>query len=372
MNKAVYMKKRIIKLISMALAIIIAAFALPSCAKETVIMSYKDYTVNSNYYTYWLSCFKANFIYNYGDVEDSDEYYDSVISEDGRTANQVMTDISDDVIKNYLVSEYLCDVYGLKLNDAILDSIDEKMDDLLTELADGSKSVFNGIAAEYGINYKMLRDIYIIETKSSLFYEFYTDKVIKPQLTDNDRETFCKSDYAKADFIYVSTEFKYNVDENGNYIYDETGSYRIPYTDAERKAQQDKIAHIEATVNGENFNTLRAEYNEDPAKDVYKNGYYFFPAMQYNQTVLNTVLTMSPGEIKRIDTEYGVYFMRRMSTEKDAYSNEENKDFFDDFETRLIDNIFREMLEEELASVVINEEAKKDITIKTVKPCSDF
>ena len=366
------MKKRIIKLISMALAIIIAAFALPSCAKETVIMSYKDYTVNANYYTYWLSRFKANFLYSYSDVVDSDEYYNSVISEDGRTANQVMTDISDNAIKNYLVREYLCDVYGLKLNDAILDSIDEQLERLLTEHADGSKSVFNGIAAEYGVDYKMLRDIYVIETKSELFYEFYTENIIKPQLTDEDKESFCKSNYAKADFIYISTEFRYNIDENGNYIYDSTGSYQIPYTDEERKAQMEKIATVEATVNGENFNSLRKEYNEDPAKDVYTNGYYFFPEMQYNQTVLNAVLTMAPGEIKRIDCEYGVYFMRRMSTESDAYANEKNKDFFDDFETRLIDHIFNEMLEEELASVVINEEAKKDITIKSVKPCTHF
>ncbi len=366
------MKKRILKLIALAMCAICLLLSLPSCGKAEAVMTYKDYTVDVNYYTYWLSRFKANFIYNYTDVEDSDEYYDSVISEDGRTAAEVMTDISDDAIKNFLVSEYLCDVYGLKLPSSVLDSVDAELDLLVKELADGNKNVFNGMAAEFGVNYKMLRDIYIIETKASLFYEFYAENYIKPDLDDEALENFCKTDYAKADFIYVSTEFKFNTDENGNYIYDDTGSYQIPYTEAERNAQLAKAAEIGSTVNGENFNALREQYNEDPAKDVYKNGYYFYADMPYDETVLDAVLKMSPGEIKRIDCSYGVYFMRRLSTEKDAYTKDENADFFEDFETRLIDSIFNEMMAEELAKVVINEEAKKGIDIKKVKPCTDF
>ncbi len=366
------MKKIILKLLAFTLCAVCLVFSLPSCGKGTAIMTYKDYIVNENYYTYWLSRFKANFIYNYTDVEDSEEYYDSVISEDGRTAAEIMTDISDEAIKNYLVSEYLCDVYGLKLPSSVLDSINAELDLLVKELADGSKSVFNGMAAEFGVNYKMLRDIYIIETKASLFYEFYAENYIKPDINDEALENFCRTDYAKADFIYISTEFKLNTDENGNYIYDDTGSYQIPYTEAERTAQLEKAAEIAKTVNGENFNTLRKQYNEDPAKDVYKNGYYFYPDMPYNETVLDAVLKMSPGEIKRIDCEYGVYFMRRLSTEKDAYKQDENADFFEDFETRLINSIFNDMMAEELAKVVINEEAKKDINIKYIKPCTDF
>ena len=366
------MKKRVLKLFALIMCAVMLMLSLPSCGKQTAIMTYNDYTVNENYYTYWLSRFKANFIYNYTDVEDSEEYYDSVISADGRTAAEVMTDISDDAIKNFLVSEYLCDVYGLKLPSSVLDSIDYELDLLVKELADGSKSVFNGMAAEYGVNYKMLRDIYIIETKASLFAEFYAENYIKPDLTDEALETFCKTDYAKADFIYVSTEFKYNTDENGNFIYDENGSYQIPYTEAERTAQLEKAAEIGKTINGENFNSLREQYNEDPAKDAYPNGYYFYSDMPYDETILDAVLKMAPGEIKRVDCSYGVYFIRRLSTEKDAYTKEENSDFFEDFEERLIASIFNEMMAEELAKVVINEEAKKGIDIKKVKPCMDF
>ena len=366
------MKKRILKLLALALCALCLVISLASCGKETAIMTYNDYTVNENYYTYWLSRFKANFIYNYTDVEDSEEYYNSVISEDGRTAAEVMTDISDEAIKNFLVSEYLCDVYGLKLPSSVLDAVDSELELLVKNLADGSKSVFNGMAAEFGVNYKMLRDIYIIETKAELFYEFYAENFIKPDLNDEALETFCKTDYAKADFIYISTEFGYNMDEDGNFIYDDAGSYQIPYTEAEKQAQLEKAAEISKTVNGENFNSLRDQYNEDPAKDVYKNGYYFYSDMPYDQTVLDAVLKMSPGEIKRVDCEYGVYIIRRLSTEKDAYTKEENSDFFEDFEKRIIDSVFNEMMAEELNKVVINEEAKRGIDIKKVKPCTDF
>ncbi|MBR0327659.1 MAG: peptidylprolyl isomerase [Clostridia bacterium] len=366
------MKKRILKLIALMTCAICLILALPSCGKGAAVMTYKDYTVDVNYYTFWLSRFKANFITYYIDVEDTDEYYDSVLTEDGRTANEIMTQISDDAVKNYLVSEYLCDVYGLKLPSSVLDSIDDEINTLIKDFADGSKSAFNTLLAEYGINRKMLRDIYIIETKAGLFYEFYAENYIKPELDTEAYESFCRTDYAKADFIYVTTEFGYNTDENGNFIYDDAGSYQIKYTEAERNAQLAKVAEIESKLNGENFNTMRDEYNEDPAKDVYPNGYYFYADMPYDTTVLNAVLSMTPGEIKRVDTSYGVYFVRRLSTEKDAYSKEENSDFFEDFETRLIDSIFNEMMDEELSKVVINEEAKKDITIKTVKACMDF
>lgn len=366
------MKKRILKLISAVFAVILLILSIPSCGKGTPVMSYNEYTVDVNYYTYWLSRFKANFLAYYTDVEDTDEYYDSVLTEDGKTANEIMTQISDDAVKNYLVSEYLCDVYGLKLPTSVLDSIDAELDMLVAEVADGNKSLFNGMAAEFGVNYKMLRDIYVIETKASLFYDFYVENYIQPELNTEAYESFCRTDYAKADFIYISTEFGYNMDENGNFIYDDEGSYQIPYTEAERNAQLARVKEVEAIVNGENFNSLREQYNEDPASAAYPNGYYFYADMPYETTVIEAVLSMSPGDIKRVDTSYGVYFVRRLSTEKDAYSKEENADFFEDFETRLIDSIFNEMMNAELAKVVIYEEAKKDITIKTVKPCSDF
>ncbi|MBR6742165.1 MAG: hypothetical protein IKM09_01860, partial [Clostridia bacterium] len=118
--------KKITKTAALLIAVI-CVFSLTACTKSATVMSYKEYTVNEAYYTYWLSRFKASFIDGYSDVEDTDEYYDSIITDDGRTANEVMTELSDSIIKNYLVCEYLCDYYGLKLTKNILSQIDEEL-----------------------------------------------------------------------------------------------------------------------------------------------------------------------------------------------------------------------------------------------------
>lgn len=359
------------KIVALLIAVI-CVFSLTACARGATVMSYKEYTVNEAYYTYWLSRFKASFIDGYSDVEDTDEYYDSVITDDGRTANEVMTELSDSIIKNYLVCEYLCDYYGLKLTKNILSQIDKELDAIVEGVADGSKNAFNGIAAQYGINLKMLRDIYIIETKSQLFYEFYASNYITPSITDSVREAFLRDDYTRADFIYISTEYAFRYDNQGNLDYGDNGDYRVPLTDEKKAEKLDLIAKIEGEINSQNYLSLREKHNEDPAKDAYPSGYYFNPDMQFDSEVINALREMTPAEIRKVETEHGVYFLRKLSVEPSAYSIDANRDFFEDFETRLVRYLYDKMIEEEIASVTYNDEVKKNITIKSVKPCYDF
>jgi len=366
------MKKRVLRILCAAIAALLLALPLASCGAKDAVMTYEGYSFNTNFYTYWLSSFKANFLYSYYDVVDTEEYFDSVISDDGKTADQVMTEMSDDIIKTYLVAEYFCDKYGISPTENMLKAIDEQLERILTEQADGSKNAFNAIAAEYGINYKMLSEIYIIEAKAELFYQFYAQNFLTPTLTDDMRSEYCKNNYAKCDFIYVSTQYRYNTNEEGKFVFDENGSYLIDLTEEEKKDKQSKISELAAKLNESNFDSLRKEYNEDPSADEYKNGYYFSFNMEYNESVLTAAQLMDEGEIRRVDTDYGVYFLRKHQTEGDAYSKEENADFFTDFDTLLVQYLFDKMMAEETAKVVINEENKKGISIKTVSPCSYF
>ena len=77
-------KKHLISLLALCLSLL-CTLPLISCGSAAVL-TFEKYSYNVHYYTYWLSRFKASFLYSYTDVKDSDEYFDSVISSDGRTA----------------------------------------------------------------------------------------------------------------------------------------------------------------------------------------------------------------------------------------------------------------------------------------------
>lgn len=363
-------KKHLISLLALCLSLL-CTLPLISCGSAAVL-TFEKYSYNVHYYTYWLSRFKASFLYSYTDVKDSDEYFDSVISSDGRTADQIMTEMSDEVVSRYLVSEYYFDQYGLTLSDSKLEEIDRQLESVVTELADGSKTAFNKIAAEYGINYRMLREIYIIEAKNELFQSYYKENYLMPALTDETRRAYCLENYAKTEVLFIGTEYKRNLDADGNPIYDENGSSSVPLSDAEKAEKDAIVASLEETLTAENYMDLRKQYNDDPAAGTYTNGYYFSLNMDYDQGVLTAARLMKPGEVRRVDTSYGVYFLLRLETEADAYSEEVNADFFDGFDDSIVSEQLDKLYEKETANVVFHDEAREGISVKTVRPCYYF
>ena len=361
------MKKRILALFLAAAALL----AFSSCGSGRAVMRYEGYSVSASYYTYWLSRFKANFLYYYSDVEDNDAYYSSVIGQNGETAEEVLTSLSDGRIMEYLIAEYLFDHAGLTLPEATAESVDALLDSVVEGEAAGDKKAFDGLAAQYGVSYADLREIYRIEAKSERYRSFYKTNVLT--VTDAERDAYFEENYARTVHIYIATEYRLNIDENGTLIYDENGDYRIPYTEAEKAAQRQKIAELEKKLTPENFDALRAEYNEDPAASVYENGYYLSGNTEgFDGGVIAAALAMEEGEVRRVDADHGVFFLKKLPRQARAYSVPENADFFDNFDDAVKNDLYEKFLAGEKEKVTVDAAVKDGITIRTVSPCRNF
>ena len=338
---------------------------------DEFIFKYGDYSVTKNFYTYWMASYKAGLMYQYSDIDDTDTFWNSAYGDS--TANEVYTANADMLIKNYLMSLYLFDFYKLSLSQSKAAQLEKQLSELVADGYDGNIANLNKEAYEYGINYDMLKEIYLAEAKTEAVYDYVLTNVVNSKLTDEARESYLKANYAHTTHIFVNTEFKYNVDDKGNYIYDDKGSNTLDLTDEEKKEKERIIAELDSSsLNTVNFTELQKKYNDDPAIDKYKNGYFISANIDYDTSYVTAALTMKEGEIKKVEGKNGVFYILKQSMPEKAYADEDNADFFVDYDKSVSDYLYWEFMSGLYTKIEINTELKKDITIKSVPPCWYF
>lgn len=383
--------KRFKRITSLLLVLLIVCASLVSCngSKDYVyknntkeyIFRYGDYTIADNFYSYWVAAYKAILMYQYYDIEDTDSYWDKDFG--SGTANDVLTAYADENIKQYLISCYLFDKYKMVLSDEVGKTVDQQLSGILSDVYEGNVADLNKDASEYGINYKMLRAIYLIEAKAEIVYDYLSKNVFSAEISDEIRDEYLAANYAHTTHIFVATKYKYNfkLDENGNVIYDKNGdpvfdsesNATTDLTEDEIKEKEKIIAEIDALeLNADNFDAYVKKYNEDVSADKYKNGYYFSSKNDYDAKYISAALSMKEGEVKKVEGTNGVYYIKKESMDQKPYSNKENADFFDDYDNNVIGYMYSKFMAEHFGDISVNDALKKTITIKTVAPCWYF
>ncbi len=363
------------------LLVVIMAFSMLACNKQggyfykngskEYIFKYGDYSITENFYTYWLARYKAVLMYQYSDVSDTDEFWDGAYG--NSTANDIYTAYSDETVKNYLMSLYLFDFYKLTISEKRMTAIDQQLSEIISDGYAGNVASLNKDAYQYGINYEMLREIYIAEAKTEIVYDHILKNVVNSKLTDEVRDSYLKDNYANTTHIFVSTEMKYNFDKDGNPIYDDKGKYTTELTEAEKKEKEKIISELDSiTLNSLNFSEYQDKYNDDIAMKKYKNGYFVSANIDFDSAYVTAALTMKEGEIKKVEGENGVFYILKRSMPEKAYSNSDNSDFFVNYDTSVKQYLYWEFMAGLYKDIEINTELKKDITLKTVTPCWNF
>ncbi|MBQ2863045.1 MAG: hypothetical protein IJE84_02620 [Clostridia bacterium] len=335
------------------------------------VYKYGDFVIDKNFYTYWLARYKAVLMYTYSDIKDTDEYWDT--DHGSGSANDVLTSYADQTIMNYLASVYLFNKFALALSSSKVESVDKQLSEIVDDGYDGDVSALNAEAYQFGINYDMLRQIYMAEAKTEVVYSYLTSTVFSDKLTDELREKYLSENYAHTTHIFVATEYSYNIDKDGNIIYDSDGNYTTELTDAEKAEQKKKIEKLDSlSITRENFSEYQNEYNEDPAVSMYKNGFFVSSSNNYDAAYVTAALTMSPGEVKKVEGSEGVYYILKEEMPEGAYSNKDNSDFFDKYDSKILDYLYWQYMEQIYKDISINEEVKKGISVKSVSPCWYF
>lgn len=384
------------KITAFALALLLLSLSLVGCGGlGTPVMELGGTEITANMIEFWLSRYKAQFVYYYGDAVCSQYGLDNVeqfwpIAADestGQTYDDVMSGFIYENAETYLCSLYLFDQFGLSLPKETEDDVDDYIAQLLEEYASGSKAEFNALLGNYGINMKLLRELYLIDEKVDYLQDYLFGAGGVYGVTKVDKEKYYQENYVCMRQICIFINECPVFDENGNTTTDSQGytKYR-DMTTAETQEARERAAAALAKINaGESFVSVNNEYDENPTDDNYVGIYMSRDSALGTDAALekiyNELQDMKVGEVRLVETENNLHIVEKLELEEGAYDKSSNSDFFTfwDSETQtyktfdeyLKDPLFLEYIAESLekfsADVKINEEELKKKKLSTVK-----
>lgn len=438
------MKSKLKRILITALAVVMLLMSLTGCsAKGRRMMYIGSNKITENMVMLFMSRMKGTLAAEvYGTKVENDSFWDTVMdAKTGKTYDEHYTQLVIDSAKTYLAAIALFDEYDLKLPDSYIDEIDSEMDRLVEDLGEGSKTYLNTKLADYGANYDVLRETYIMEAKiaylrdhlfgadgslidDDIYEKYYQDNYVrfkhvffytsKPAYdTDENGDTIYYKDLTaeklrvayktegddvepllndkgenvkdkNGDKIYVyksdNNKIAYNEDAEPNPILDENGYAKTQALTAEESRELSDMVQMimDAVKDGEYslFDSYVNEYNEDTGMEMYPDGYYLTATSEYSSVeVRDALFEMEDGEIRRIESDYGIHIVMKYELDKGAYLDDGNKkDFFrtKDGELRFLEALKNQLigtyLEEYKADIKIKQDIADGLSMKDVKP----
>lgn len=326
------------------------AFAIPllcACSQnEPYVMSYKEYGITEKQYVYWMSYYKTTFLNSfieYGLVDKSaytEDFWQNA-PDGGQTFYEMTVARAEGYMKTLVVCMYLYDEYKLGESEDAREQLEVAVDKCIAEdiSSSGSRGKLNGALGEYKLNISDLEKIYEIELKKTMVEEYLYGESGTDKVTDEEREDYYEKTYVRVKHVLVNTVDKYFLNDDGERVVDpSTGYYKTEkLTDAE-KAEKTALASdiYQKASNGDNFEKLIEEYNEDEGMTYYTDGYFLTSESSYEKAFLEASLQMKEGEVRRVESAYGVHIIKKYPLEERAYEKELNKNFFTDMESEVL------------------------------------
>ena len=238
------MKRSIVRSVALILSLVMVVVCFAGCGSKGKTLMVLDQDgikvkMSVNLFQLYLSRLKGQMSASEdpGAKVYSDSYWDAWVSQDGTTRNDQYTNYILEEAKAYLAALYLFEQNDLKLPDETIDAIDAELEELIEYRADGSKSQFNSLLAEFGVNYKLLREAMIISEKISYLKQhlFGADG---SKIAENLVDDYYKENYRRFKVITLyASEYVYYTDGDGEDIYYTDQTYqKVAYdTSAEKK-----------------------------------------------------------------------------------------------------------------------------------------
>ena len=317
-------------------------------------------TITEGMYSYYLSTYKARYIKSYGDMSDTEEFWNAEAL-DGKTNAEVLGEIIYNSIAENVAA---CEEFrrlGLSLTDAQKKTVDDYLDGMVEELASGSRQKMNEHLAPFGIDLSTLREILLMEKEMEVLYDYLYGKNGTDPVDETDRDKYYRENYVRFQQIYINDVSVIETDKDGKYLTDEEGKYKTrPLTDEEKKAAEEKVAAVKAGLEaGEDFDSLKEKYSD--SKD-YPRGYYFSPvtSTDYITAIVSKAISMRDdhGEWVYVEeaADKGEFFIKILPLEDAAYADAELSDFFDGYDSIVAEDLFSARMETVASDIVKDEE----------------
>ena len=395
------MKKSVLRICAALTALLLALIQLVSCSSlGTPVMTLGKTEITGSMIEFWMSRYKAQFEYSYGQslktaygLSSVDSIWKVKVKDDSaETYDDMFSSYIFDNAKTYLCALYLFDQFGLKLPDSTVKKTDETINEYVTNLADGSKSEFNAILAAYGINMKILRKLYLADEKVSYLREYLFGPNGTEPITTQQIEDYYQKNYVRMKQICVFINQRPKQNEDGTYVTDSSGKTQYTTMTAdENAAARTKIEEALAKIDGgEDFEKALSEYDENKADDGYKNGIYMSAESSFGndedlQKIYETLCEMKVGEVRELELSNSLHIIKKYELDTGAYAKAENSDFFlfndgtgsyqtlqQYVKTPLFLDYIKGKLDEFSADIKIDEEALSQYRISKVKSNYNF
>lgn len=423
--------KAIKRFIALGLALLLLLPCFVGCSsKGPKMLELGDSEISLNLFYFYLSRMKGTYCAINGISENDDSHWDSIMDSSGKTYNEYYTEFVLNEVKNLLVAVHFFEELDLELPDSEVDAIDAEIERMIEEEANGSKSQFNKMLANYGANTAVLREAYIIEKKveylknhlygangerigADMYNEYYQKNYarFKHILFETYEYKFVTDQYGDPVYYkgttgnsiaYKETAFTNGTDKNGDTIFltEENGKISYDTENGKKRVETDengekvtiplsgealdrKIAEVKAMHGAlaagsyAVFDAKMAEHNEEwDLEESYPNGYYVTKTTETSwNAIRDKVFTMKVGEIAELETEFGIHIIMRYELEDLGYNNDLNKDFFYStvtgqylFLPSLKQYLLSEKVKPELEKITIKEKIYQKADMKSVKP----
>ena len=228
------MKKTFIRITAVLVVVMMLALPLSSCMGGKDLLTLKadgkTYSISVNLYELMLTATKGNLdAYNYtlqGLRPSQAAFWEIMDTYDGKTMETAdafyRKKVLDDC-KSYLLSLYLFDKYNLELSASAKAEIEDLMDELVKTDGEGSKTKLNSVLANYGVNYKMLKEYYTIKAKFKAVQDH-----IYSTTGPNIKNTYVSEHYVHFYQLFLANyTYEYETDPNGDVIYYNTATNQI-------------------------------------------------------------------------------------------------------------------------------------------------
>lgn len=304
-------------------------------------------------------------------VEDTKGFWNKTHDNEGVSYGELLIKNTEQYIRQVMVANYLFDKYA-KLSSSDREIINNAGRELLIYKADGKKDVFNSAVKQYGFSYSSFKDaitmLYKANVAKSIIYGSDGSNLANfPELADE-----YLSEYTHVKLLFIRTETKFELDENGDRIIGDDGNDKtLPLTDEEKAEKQALISEIRgyieaAKVGGdiqmgeEMFNYYLTKYDEGD-KDMHADGYYFHKnssfAAEFStvfKNVVNKSYEMKTGSYDEVSVDFGVCFIYKYEPTVRVYSSTLAEACFTDFYSDAANVMFEKTLTELSEDVVFD------------------
>ncbi len=305
--------KSFIKLVSAVLvAAMIVPLALTSCgyrSKYDTVMEYNGIKLTEEFYNYWISTYKRNILASYTDASDTEEFWNSMFDET-RTVEEYFTELLNEEITNYLISQDLYKRYKLKLLSATKKSIKNDIKEKIEFY--GGRGSLNATLSKMMLNIDALEQIYLWEAKHDYVYETLFGEGGPLEITDEVLINYYEKHYTRIKYVvFYTTDIE--TDENGNYLYDDQGNLiSKPLTEAQLAAKNKKISEFKAKLDaGVDFDTLIDDYSEYDTSS-YPSGFFISENDLdiWGTEIFKAVKGAKVGDVVSVTEEEAVFYIQ--------------------------------------------------------------